>query len=181
MMKFTQMTLMFGLVMAPALADDYQRIEDSRALSQSLQQQLGAELMAAMKAEGPVYAIQVCNEKAPAIAQSISDDNVVVSRTALRVRNPSNAATSEQKAVMEYFAVRLAKDPSNVPEVLFTDTEGKQQYMRAIVMQPQCAACHGHSVQPEVKQAILAKYPDDKAIGFNVGDLRGSFVVKWLD
>lgn len=181
MMKFTLMTLMFGLVMAPALADDHQRIEDSRALSQSLQQQLGAELMAAMKSEGPVYAIQVCNEKAPKIAQSISDDNVVVSRTALRVRNPSNAATGEQKAVMEYFVARLAKDPSNVPEVLFTDTEGKQQYMRAIVMQPQCAACHGHSVQPQVQQAILAKYPDDQATGFKVGDLRGSFVVKWLD
>jgi len=181
MMKFTLMTLMFSLVMAPALADDHQRIEDSRALSQSLQQQLGAELMAAMKAEGPVYAIQVCNEKAPQIAQSISDANVTVSRTALRVRNPNNSATGEQKAVMEYFAARLAKDPTIVPEVLFTDTQGKQQYMRAIVMQPQCAACHGHSVQPEVKQAILAKYPDDKAIGFNVGDLRGSFVVKWLD
>jgi cytochrome c1 len=181
MMKFTLMTIMFGLVMAPALADDHQRIEDSRALSQSLQQQLGAELMAAMNSEGPVYAIQVCNEKAPKIAQSISDDNVMVSRTALRVRNPSNASTGEQKAVMEYFVARLEKDPSNAPEVLFTDTEGKQQYMRAIVMQPQCAACHGHSVQPQVQQAILEKYPDDTATGFKVGDLRGSFVVKWLD
>lgn len=180
-MKRTVLALAISLLSTTAIADDHQTIENSRQLSQTLQQQLGAELMAAMKAQGPVHAIQVCNEKAPQIAQSISTDNVTVARTALRVRNPNNAPTGEQKAVMEYFAERLAKEPSQVPEVLYNTSNGEQHYMRAIVMQPQCAACHGSAVKPEVQQAVLEKYPNDAATGFEVGDLRGSFVVTWLE
>ena len=50
--------------------------------------------------------------------------------------------------------------------------------MKAIVMQPQCAACHGSNIDPELEQAITEKYPNDKATGFDVGNIRGAFVVR---
>jgi mono/diheme cytochrome c family protein len=170
------------LLSTPVLADDQQRIEQSRHLAMELQQQLSSELMAAMKAQGPVHAISVCNERAPDIAEGLSkSNNAVVGRTALRVRNPNNAPMGEQKAVMDYFQARMAKDPNTVPEVLFTASNGEQHYMRAIPMQPQCAACHGSNITPDVRNAIAQKYPNDQATGFEVGDLRGSFLIRWLE
>lgn len=169
------------LLTTPVMADEQQRIDQSRHLAMELQQQLSSELMAAMKAEGPVHAIAVCNERAPVIAEGLSkSNNAVVGRTALRVRNPDNAPMGEHKAVMDYFQARLAKDPNTVPEVLFTASNGEQHYMRAIPMQPQCAACHGSNIKPEVSRAIAQKYPNDQATGFEVGDLRGSFLIRWI-
>ena len=40
-----------------------------------------------------------------------------------------------------------------------------------------CATCHGESVSPEILAEIKARYPDDTATGFAVGDLRGMFTV----
>lgn len=180
MIRLVLLTML--VITVPALADDQQRIEQSRQLSMQLGKQLSAELMAAMKAEGPVHAISVCNERAPEIAQSLgANSNAIVGRTALRVRNPNNAPLGEHKAVMDYFKQRIAQDPNVVPEAWFTSSNGEQHYMRAIVMQPQCATCHGANVKPEVQQAIRAKYPDDQATGFEVGELRGSFLIRWLD
>lgn len=63
---------------------------------------------------------------------------------------------------------------------MFEVENGEQNYMRAIVMQPQCLACHGSAVAKPLKQAIAEKYPNDQATGFEVGDLRGAFLIKWL-
>ncbi len=179
MIRLLSIVLLFS---APAIADDQATIEQSRQLSMQLGKQLSTELMAAMKAQGPVHAIAVCNERAPAIAQNLSQTHgAEVSRTALKVRNTDNTPTAEQKAVLDYFQARLQKDPDSVPEVLFESSHGGQQYMRAIVMQPQCAACHGKAVKDEVRQAVIEKYPNDQAVGFDVGELRGSFVVHWLN
>ncbi|CUA87390.1 Tll0287-like domain-containing protein [Pseudidiomarina woesei] len=176
-----RLILMVFLFSTSVLADDQQRIEQSRHLAMELGQKLSSELMVAMKAEGAVHAISVCNERAPEIAAGLSqNNNARVGRTALRVRNPNNAPTGEHKAVMQYFQARLAKEPNTVPEVLFTASNGEQHYMRAIPMQPQCAACHGSNIAPEVRNAIAQKYPNDQATGFEVGDLRGSFLIRWL-
>ncbi|WP_051206869.1 Tll0287-like domain-containing protein [Pseudidiomarina sediminum] len=153
----------------------------SRALAQDLQQQLSGKLKAAMQAQGPVHAIEVCHLEAPQIASRLSrEQEVTVGRTALRVRNPNNQPTVAQAEVMKAMAAALADDASVVPEHVITQADGSQAYMRAIVMQPQCLACHGSSIAAPVQQAIQAKYPEDQATGFEVGDLRGAFLIEWL-
>lgn len=52
--------------------------------------------------------------------------------------------------------------------------------MRAIPMKEQpCAACHGTSIAPEVKDKLAELYPTDKATGFKPGELRGAILVSW--
>lgn len=171
-------------VTLPAWAHDDSDIAlkaQSRALAQDLQQQLSGKLMAAMQAQGPVHAIEVCHLEAPQIAMDLSrEQEVKVGRTALRVRNPSNQPSAAQAEVMMAMAVALADDASVVPEQVITQADGSKAYMRAIVMQPQCLACHGSSIATPVQQAIQAKYPEDQATGFEVGDLRGAFLIEWL-
>jgi hypothetical protein len=44
-----------------------------------------------------------------------------------------------------------------------------------IVSQPLCLQCHGSEsdIAAETREAILAIYPDDKATGYRLNDLRG--------
>ena len=48
-------------------------------------------------------------------------------------------------------------------------------YMEPIIVKPLCLHCHGKSLSPAVKSELKESYPQDKATGFSVGDLRGFF------
>jgi hypothetical protein len=52
--------------------------------------------------------------------------------------------------------------------------------MRAIRLQEFCLACHGpaDSIAPAVKQVITARYPNDQATGYAIGELRGAISVR---
>ena len=156
------------------------RLETSRDLATSLQSKLGPRLMATLTSDGPVEAIKVCQLEAGVIATGVSEDSTAhVGRTALKVRNPSNAADEDARKVLNVFQQRL-EDGEQLPFEYFTTTEdGGARYMRSIPTQPVCLTCHGSELAPEVKAAVLERYPLDEATGFAIGDLRGAFIVDW--
>lgn len=160
--------------------DDDTRAARSREIATSFQQELGARLTAALATGGPVEAIAVCNLEAPQISARLSaDSGARVARTALKVRNPANAADPPKRDVLEAFRLELAADATKIPEHFETSGDGTARYMRAIVMQPLCLVCHGAALAPEVQSAVSRLYPADEATGFAVGELRGAFVIEW--
>jgi hypothetical protein len=166
------------LAAGAAQADD--RLERSRALVADFQQELGARLQSAMAAGGPVGAIEVCREAAPAIAEHASAaSGARVGRTALRVRNPANAADAEATVVLGEFQARIAAGEQLPVEQFEARADGGARFMSAIVLQPLCATCHGRKLSPEVAEAVATHYPDDAATGFEVGRLRGAFLIDW--
>jgi hypothetical protein len=48
-------------------------------------------------------------------------------------------------------------------------------YVEPIYLQPLCATCHGDAVEAGLLEHIRGLYPEDEAVGFRVGDLRGLF------
>jgi hypothetical protein len=61
--------------------------------------------------------------------------------------------------------------------------EGGQKYLRymkPLVALPLCINCHGpkENISADVKTILAEKYPEDRATGFLVGDLRGAISVK---
>jgi hypothetical protein len=57
---------------------------------------------------------------------------------------------------------------------------GKEfHYAKPILMQPMCLSCHGNSEQisAEVKAKLSELYPNDKAINYEAGQLRGAVVL----
>ena len=156
----------------------------SRAMSNQLGTELKAELTAALARSGPSGAIEVCRSRAPEIAARLSrESGAKVSRTALRVRNPSNAPDDLQRAVLEQFADDLAAGQVQPPlEAAVEINRGgriERRYMRAIPTDALCLTCHGTELAPDVKAAIAKAYPDDQATGFTTGQLRGAFSVIW--
>lgn len=151
----------------------------------------GAELLAPFKrelqaalqqglAQGPVEAIAACRVKAPAIARSLSHDGVRVGRASHRLRNPANVPPAWVAPILHAYvasaadraprAVQLGDGPD--------DPDGRWGYVEPIFVQPPCLACHGETLAPDVAARIAALYPDDRATGFRVGDLRGVFWVE---
>ena len=53
--------------------------------------------------------------------------------------------------------------------------DDRSGYVEPIVLQPLCLTCHGDSLAPEVAARIQDLYPQDRAVGYEVGDLRGVF------
>jgi len=57
--------------------------------------------------------------------------------------------------------------------------ETEMRYYRPISLVATCLACHGklEQISPSVLAAIRKIYPEDQAVGFQEGDLRGTVVV----
>lgn len=175
-----------GMTLDTALAgpDAEPWVVESRAIADRLGSQLKAELGKALQDGGPVAAIGICKLRAPAIASELSrQSGAFVSRTALRVRNPSNAPDDVQREVLGQFADELARGtPSQPLEAVFEVRRGaevERRYLRAIPMDALCTACHGATLAPEIAAAIQRDYPQDQATGFEVGRLRGAISVRW--
>ncbi|MAD54044.1 DUF3365 domain-containing protein [uncultured Idiomarina sp.] len=152
--------------------------EDFRSAAMLLGAELKSVLMTTIQKDGYIKAVDVCNHEAPEIASKITETTGLnVGRTSLRVRNPENSPTEEQKQVLREFETRWRTTQANPPETSYVDKEGNTVWMKAIVMQPQCVACHGANLAPALKKEILSRYPKDEAIDFQPGQLRGAFVV----
>ena len=159
-------------------------IEQSRQLTMQLGGQLKGELTKAIAEGGPMAAIDVCYTRAPEIAAQLSKSSGArVGRTALRVRNPSNAPDGLERSVLEQFATDLGSGPIDRPlEAAFEIRRGdavERRYMRAIPTDAVCLTCHGKTLAPELAAAIARNYPGDQATGFELGQLRGAFSVTW--
>jgi len=72
-------------------------------------------------------------------------------------------------------SLRQSQRGQEVKPKLVRATNGAWVFYRPIITGPVCLTCHGQANQlmPEVKTALAALYPNDKAIGFAAGELRG--------
>lgn len=121
--------------------------------------------------EGPVNAISVCRVEAPSLAEKASSGGTRVGRTSLKLRNPANAPKPWMKPLLE----RYENDPESREPVVVVVDEQTIGYVEAIFMQPLCLTCHGESLAPELAAEIGELYPNDQAVGYVAGDLRGMF------
>jgi hypothetical protein len=150
-------------------------------------QKLGSSLMAALglalKEGGPAKAIGVCRDRAPALAADISkEEGLMVRRTGLRIRNPANAPDAWERQTLEGFQKRLqaGEESAALEFAEVTTVEGNPtvRYMKAILVAEPCLKCHGEALDPTVAAAVAQDYPEDRATGFKVGELRGAFSVR---
>jgi cytochrome c551/c552 len=156
------------------------------ARARSAADELGADLVTMLTGElkrgGPAAAVAVCADSAQVRTLRHYSSGIVVRRVGTRVRNAKNAPDSTESAVLAVFADAIAANRA-MPDTAFTTRDASGQvvthYMRAIRVQEFCLACHGpaDSISASVKQVIAARYPDDRATGYRLGDLRGAISV----
>lgn len=162
---------------AVAGADHEQALEaEARSLAAEFAGRLKPELQAALRDGGPVHAIGVCADKAPAIADALSvESGWLVKRVSLKARNASRAIPDRwETAVLEALEQRReAGEPATALSYSET-TPSHYRYMQAQVVEGVCLTCHGKALSAEVSRALHEYYPDDRATAYNPGQVRGA-------
>jgi hypothetical protein len=148
---------------------DYAALGDS--ISLAARQALVGRLAAAIEAGGPGHAALFCSENATALTDSLSRVyGVEIRRGAERNRNPDNALSQRETEVFEMF-----RSDASLPNYV-SSLDGYHVYYCPIMTgMPLCLQCHGNDQErhPEAMDVISRAYPNDRAVGFALGDLRG--------
>ena len=98
--------------------------------------------MAALEDGGPVGAVQVCAEQAPAIARRLSEESAwEVRRVSLKPRNPSAGPDAWAESVLERFDAQVAS--GETPEAVFSLTSGEVRLLVPQLTGGLCLTCHG--------------------------------------
>jgi hypothetical protein len=145
---------------------------------------LNATLMESMQSNGVEASIDLCNVKAYPITDSLSAmHRAEIKRMASRNRNKDNKADKQaDKLIAHYTLLQESGRDLSKSDTLLMDEQGRVRYFKPIVLQPQCVSCHGakdRDIQAAVYARILELYPDDKAVGFEAGDVRGIWSVRF--
>lgn len=168
------------LLLAPgtlfADADEDKMKLESAAIVQEFGKNLKDSLVSVITKGGVVGAIGFCRSASPELAQEHSKPGYEVGRTSHRLRNPANAPKEWMKPVLQEFSQSSSLEPKEA--ILTKVDEKKWGYAEPIYVTTLCLKCHGDAVKEDVKEAILARYPHDQAIGFKKGEFRGMFWVE---
>jgi len=173
----------------PGPGPNQSAMQETRDIAAAMLKELGQTLQAAMADGGPENAIGVCKTQAPEIAMKLSmKHQLKVARVGTRARNQDMGVPNDwQTQALKQFETRLAKgdkpyDIEFIQLVKSGSYDLELRYAKPIVLQPMCTACHGtpEQISPEVKAKLDQLYPNDKAVNYKPGELRGAVVVTRL-
>lgn len=162
---------------APPASEEDRAVARGRAAMGQLGGALKARLQAALQEGGPAAAMEVCSVHAPGVARKVADmTGVQVGRSSLRLRNPTNEGPAWVSAWLTQQGERPAAGVEGRAQVVEVAAGRQAQVLAPIGVEPVCLTCHGapESLAPEVRDLLASRYPDDRATGYAVGDLRGA-------
>jgi cytochrome c553 len=157
-----------------------EQLQQGADWAMATQQILGGALMQQMMTGGPKEAILFCNEHATPFTDSVSTKiGATIRRVSHKNRNPKNSANDKEMAYIKSVQMDIAVGRNARAKGVVNDGHFTGYY--PIIMQPMCTACHGRDFEraKEIEAVVKEKYPNDKAIDFTVGDLRGIWVVEY--
>lgn len=162
-----------------ASADDVAR---AAAASEALKSELAGRLFTELERSGPLTAIDVCSRVAQEIALDHSRDGLAIRRVSLKVRNPANNPDAWEKEQLHEFDRILAAGRVPDPQVAVVQSDDGYvlRYLEPLRIAPPCLACHGDpaDMSAELSERLADLYPDDRAIGYDVGEVRGAVSVR---
>lgn len=140
---------------------------------------LAGNLIPAVQERGSAYAVAFCHLEAQTLTDSMATElKASIRRVTDQPRNPANQANHPQ---LEYIdeAKTLLSSGTDVPGKVFQDDNRVIGYYPIITNQL-CMQCYGNPEQIEANTLTKLKnlYPDDKATGYDTGELRGIWVVE---
>jgi cytochrome c2 len=142
---------------------------------------LGKNLMGAIQKQGVMHALEFCNVQAMPLTDSMSTKHQAnIKRVSDKNRNPQNKASRKE---LKY--INLYKDivgSGEQPEPIVVESDNKVNFYYPIVTNDMCLKCHGTpgtDINTETYDKIKALYPQDKAIGYGVNEVRGIWSINF--
>lgn len=165
-----------------ASAADPEALDIARQSADALGHELMGLLLATLEREGPTAAIAYCSDSAQNRTAALNTASVQVRRVTMQPRNLANAPDALEEELLGQFARQHAEGrlPADTSIWVGEGAERELRYLRPIIVQQGCLACHGDPAEfaPAIRTALARHYPDDRATGYQVGDLRGAISVR---
>jgi hypothetical protein len=141
---------------------------------------LKSELHKAIRTGGTANAVSFCSNRAMEITDSVSKAQMVmIRRIAMKNRNPHNSMSENEGNLYKSYVVQYINGEQMQPTVSW-DKEGRPVYYQPIFTGQLCLTCHGKpgtEILPDVAEKLAQIYPDDKATGFKLGEIRGMWSI----
>ncbi|GAB4395809.1 MAG: hypothetical protein OHK0053_06700 [Microscillaceae bacterium] len=145
---------------------------------------LSGALTGAIAQKGVPGAVEYCHLKALPLMDSLAEAHrVILKRVSQKARNMVDAPDSLENVLLEAYAAQKARGDSLRPQLTRLPA-GKVLFTAPILLKPLCLNCHGlpqKDIAPATLAQIQQKYPQDQAIGYRVGDLRGMWAITFFE
>jgi hypothetical protein len=143
----------------------------------SLQDAMLAELTRDMEQGGPALAVRSCHIDTTSAAYRVAkQEGIEAGRTSDRLRVPTNMPKPWAAPLVAQYAGKRAADV----EGFAVDLGDRVGVLRPMAERPLCQSCHGDrdKLDPRVRQELDDRYPRDRALNFQPGEVRGWFWVE---
>ena len=161
------------------------QVTGMRTTAMEFMKDLKGVLISQIQTSGVLQAVSVCSDTAQVLTNNFGvQKGVFIRRVSFKNRNENNLPDEFEKKIFSTFELlHQNKELNTETEHAEVVQEGEFRYLRylkPILVQAECLNCHGSETDiiPEVEQLIAQKYSDDKAVGYNIGDLRGAVSLK---
>ena len=155
--------------------------ELGKSIALTTKKTLGRSLQNALQKGGVENAVTFCNLVASPVVDSLSlHFDAKIRRVTLKPRNPYNAPNEIEMKIMEAYDFQQKNSLALAPNVQPLDNNEYLFTKPILVESALCLTCHGTSengLQKETEDFLRSKYPDDKATGYAIGDLRGMWSI----
>lgn len=162
------------------VSDQQLAMADSAAMA-TFKAMSGA-LSAAMKEGGVKKAVDFCHVEAAPIADSLSKQfGIRISRVSDKPRVPSHGVTDYEQVFMNEYRNAMAQGQPLGHKTYVGG--GVPTVYKPIALKGLCLNCHGtpgETLKEENLAFIQSLYPEDKAIGYKEGELRGMWKVEFI-
>jgi len=157
-------------------------LDRGQEISANAQTALLTNVTSAKIEGGSLYAIEYCNLNAASIIDSINNEcNCTILRVSDGNRNPLNKLVSgDETKLWEYYA---SKDKSvSLHDTVVVAENHVIYYKPILTSMSTCLMCHGqiNDIDSATYQRIHKLYPQDKAVGYELNELRGLWKVVYL-
>jgi hypothetical protein len=190
-MKTISLFALLAVVCLTGCADDTStavtetQVNEMRSTAAEFMKELKGILIKEIQQGGVLNAVAVCSDTAQRLTNNFGlQRGVFVKRVSFNNRNESNFPDEYEKGVLNKFRAmhrsnRLSGEYENV-EVIIENEVKYLRYMKPIFIQAECLNCHGSEtdIEEETRKLLSQKYPDDKAINYTIGNLRGAVSIR---
>jgi hypothetical protein len=150
------------------------------SISASAQKNLVANLQKAIEEGGLVHAIEFCKVNANSITNN--SEGILIRRVSTKNRNPNNFPDFQEADILDAYAYNSENGLESEPNIQKIENGEMYLYTKAIIFPGGvCLNCHGEpdsQISAQVSEALSKFYPEDKAVGYKSGDLRGMWSLR---
>ncbi len=149
------------------------QVGEASAIALVFMSRLKPQLQAALESGPPAEAISVCSEVAPRVAAELSEETGwSVKRVSLRPRNPGAQPDAWEREQLLVFDRTVAAGGN--PGWAAAEVDGQVRFLAPQRVGGVCLLCHGESIDADTAAALKRLYPEDRAVGYKPGDVRGA-------